>query len=173
MTLKFYFFMEIIMCIMIGQPAKKVVKGIFHFVFTFFIILPHSVPCILTDGRGIIHQVNSLSIFRKKKKKIFSRLQILQPPRKTACFPYLPFRPQNTTWWLRHDEIKPELKYWWSKFPSPCSSFLVYRPHITRISASFGMSLSITSIITPFPPRLSCLSGYANKYKFQFASPSR
>lgn len=68
------------MCIMIGQPAKKVVKGIFHFVFTFFIILPHSVPCILTDGRGIIHQVNSLSIFRKKKKKIFSRLQILQPP---------------------------------------------------------------------------------------------
>lgn len=31
--------MEIIMCIMIGQPAKIVVKGIFHFVFTFFIIL--------------------------------------------------------------------------------------------------------------------------------------
>lgn len=65
------------MCIMIGQPAKIVVKGIFHFVFTFFIILSHSVP---TDGRGKIHQVNSLSIFRKKKKKIFSRLQILQPP---------------------------------------------------------------------------------------------
>ena len=59
--------MEIIMCIMIGQPAKIVVKGIFHFVFTFFIILSHSVP---TDGREKIHQVNSLSIFRKKKEDI-------------------------------------------------------------------------------------------------------
>ena len=110
--------------------------------------------------------------FEKKKRDIYPFANITTP-RKTACFPYLLLRPQNTTWWLRHDEIKPELKYWWSKFPSPCSSFLVYRPHITRISASFGMSLSITSIITPFPPRLSCLSGYANKYKFQFASPSQ
>ena len=80
MTLNFFFFMEIIMCIMIGQPAKKVVKGIFHFVFTFFIILPHSVPCILTDGRGKIHQVNSLSIFRKKKRRYLAVCKYYNPP---------------------------------------------------------------------------------------------
>lgn len=83
MTLNFFFFMEIIMCIMIGQPAKIVVKGIFHFVFTFFIILSHSVP---TDGRGKIHQVNSLSIFRKKKRRYLAVCKYYNP-QKDSLFP--------------------------------------------------------------------------------------
>ena len=81
--IEFFFFMEIIMCIMIGQPAKIVVKGIFHFVFTFFIILSHSVP---TDGRGKIHQVNSLSIFRKKKRRYLAVCKYYNP-QKDSLFP--------------------------------------------------------------------------------------
>ena len=172
MTLNFFFSWKLL-CVLWSVNLLNSCQG--HFPFCIYFFYYFITFCtVYFDGWSRENSSSQFSVnFSKKKKKIFSRLQILQPPRKTACFPYLLLRPQNTTWWLRHDEIKPELKYWWSKFPSPCSSFLVYRPHITRISASFGMSLSITSIITPFPPRLSCLSGYANKYKFQFASPSR
>lgn len=80
MTLKFYFFMEIIMCIMIGQPAKKVVKGIFHFVFTFFYYFT-TFCTVYFDGWSRENSSSQFSVnFSKKKRRYLAVCKYYNPP---------------------------------------------------------------------------------------------